>query len=73
MKGKITAMSMEAKASAAIIGALPIVVMGLVYLTSPDYIMLLFTEPLGNIILAASAIWMMIGIFVMRRMVNFDF
>ena len=51
MKGKIKAMSMEAKASAAIIGALPIVVMVLVYLTSPDYIMLLFTDPLGNVIL----------------------
>ena len=45
MKGKIKAMSMEAKASAAIIGALPVVVMILVYITSPDYITLLFTEP----------------------------
>lgn len=73
MQGKIKAMSMEAKASAAIIGALPIIVMGLVYLSSPDYIALLFTDPLGNMILAASAIWMGIGIYVMRKMVNFDF
>src|SRR5690606_4949699 len=50
MKGKIKAMSMEAKASAAIIGALPPVVMVLVYLTSPDYISLLFTDPFGNLI-----------------------
>jgi tight adherence protein B len=73
MKGKIQAMSMEAKASAIIIGALPIVVMGLVYLTSPKYISLLFTETLGNIILAGAAIWMMTGILVMRKMINFDF
>ena len=73
MQGKIKAMSMEAKSSAAIIGSLPVVVMFLVYLTSPDYIMLLFTEPLGNVILAASAIWMGIGIFVMKKMMNFDF
>ena len=73
MFGKIKAMSMEAKASAAIIGALPIIVMGLVYLTSPKYISLLFTDPMGNLILGASAIWMMTGIFVMRRMINFDF
>lgn len=73
MKGKISAMSMEAKASAVIIGALPIVVMGLVYLSSPDYIKLLFTDPIGNVILGASATWMAIGIFVMRRMINFDF
>ncbi len=73
MQGKIKAMSAEAKASAIIIGALPIVVMGLVYLTSPAYIRLLFTDPLGNMILAACAIWMAIGIWVMRRMVNFDY
>jgi len=73
MFGKIKAMAMEAKASAYIIGALPIVVMGLVYITSPNYITLLFTDPLGNVILAASACWMFMGIMVMRRMINFDF
>ena len=73
MKGKIQAMSMEAKASGGIIGALPIIVMGLVYLTSPGYIALLFTDPVGNMILAASACWMTMGIFVMKKMINFDF
>ena len=73
MKAKIQAMSMEAKASGAIIGALPIVVMLLVYLTSPDYISLLWTESLGNLMLAASAFWMSCGIFVMKKMINFDF
>jgi tight adherence protein B len=73
MSGKIKAMSMEAKASAAIIGALPLIVMGLVYLTSPKYISLLFTDPMGNLILGASAIWAALGILVMRRMINFDF
>ncbi len=73
MKGKISAMSMEAKASAAIIGALPPIVMVLVYITSPNYIRLLFTEQLGNVILGASAVWMTIGILVMRKMINFDF
>jgi tight adherence protein B len=72
MFGKIKAMSMEAKASAWIIGALPVIVMGLVYMSSPKYIMLLFIDPTGHLILAASAIWMAIGIFVMRRMINFD-
>ena len=73
MKGKIGAMAMEAKASAAIIGALPPVVMILVFLTSPGYIMLLFTESLGHVILGASLCWMTIGVFVMRKMINFDF
>jgi tight adherence protein B len=73
MKAKIKAMSMEAKASATIIGALPIVVMSLVYFTSPSYIELLWTEPLGRMMLAGSATWMTIGILVMRKMINFDF
>ncbi len=73
MKAKIQAMSMEAKASASIIGALPIMVMGLVWLTSPSYIALLWTEPLGRVMLACCAAWMLAGIFVMRKMINFDF
>ncbi len=47
MKAKIQAMSQEAKASAAIIGALPIAVMTLVYITSPKYMSLLFTDADG--------------------------
>ncbi len=73
MTGKIQAMSQEAKASAAIIGALPLVVMTLVYMTSPDYIELLWTERMGQIMLAGSAVWMTIGVLVMRKMINFDF
>jgi len=73
MKAKIQAMSMEAKASAGIIGALPIAVMTLVWITSPQYISLLWTEPLGRMMLASCVVWMSIGIFVMRKMINFDF
>ncbi|MBI3705569.1 MAG: type II secretion system F family protein [Rhizobiales bacterium] len=73
MKAKIQAMSMEAKASASIIGALPIAVMTLVWITSPNYINVLFTEPLGNLMLAASACWMAMGVLVMKKMINFDF
>jgi tight adherence protein B len=73
MKAKIQAMSMEAKASASIIGALPIVVMGLVWLTSPAYIALLWTEPLGRFMVACCGCWMFIGVMVMRKMINFDF
>ena len=73
MKQKIQAMSMEAKASASIIGALPPSVMGLVYLTAPDYIELLWTHPTGRLLLASCAVWMLIGVLVMRKMINFDF
>jgi tight adherence protein B len=73
MAEKIQAMSMEAKASAGIIGSLPPIVMLLVYLTTPDYISLLWTHPTGQLMLVGCAIWMSIGILVMKKMINFDF
>ena len=73
MAEKIQAMSMEAKASAGIIGSLPPIVMLLVYLTTPSYISLLWTHPTGQLMLVGCAIWMTIGILVMKKMINFDF
>jgi tight adherence protein B len=73
MAEKIQAMSMEAKASAGIIGSLPPIVMLLVYLSTPQYISLLWTHPTGQLMLVACVVWMSIGILVMKRMINFDF
>jgi tight adherence protein B len=73
MAEKIQAMSMEAKASAGIIGSLPPIVMLLVYLSTPQYISLLWTHPTGQLMLVGCAIWMTIGILVMKKMINFDF
>ena len=73
MAEKIQAMSMEAKASAAIIGSLPPIVMLLVYLSTPSYIELLWIHSTGQVMLVGCAIWMSIGVFVMKRMINFDF
>ncbi len=73
MKAKIQAMSMEAKASASIIAALPPSVAALVYLSSPQYIELLWTHPTGRMMLAGCAVWMFTGVMVMRKMINFDF
>ncbi|KQO59867.1 MULTISPECIES: type II secretion system F family protein [unclassified Methylobacterium] len=72
MEGKIQAMSMEAKASGGIIAALPFVVAVLTYLSSPDYVALLWTTNTGKMALVASAIWMSIGIFVMKKMISFE-
>ena len=72
MRAKVSALSMEAKASAAIIGALPFIVAFLVYLTSPNYIMPLFTTSTGHMVLGVSLLWMSVGIFVMKKMMNFD-
>src|SRR3954471_1331901 len=73
MSEKLQAMSMEAKASAAIIGSLPPIVMILVYITTPGYISLLWTHPTGQFMLVCCLAWMSIGIMVMKKMINFDF
>jgi tight adherence protein B len=73
MRAKIKAMSMEAKASAAIIGSMPPAIMAIVYITNPGYIELLWTTPPGRLMLAGSAIWMTAGCLVMKKMINFDF
>ena len=73
MKEKVKALSAEAKASAMIIGALPLIVMGMVYFTRPAYIGILFEHPMGHLVLLGCAVMMSLGIFIMHKMVNFKF
>lgn len=73
LHGKVQAFSAEAKASAAIIGSLPPMVMLALTIMSPNYVMLLWTEQLGKMMLLVSAFWMLCGILIMRKMINFDY
>jgi len=73
MAEKIQAMSMEAKASAGIIGSLPPIVMLLVWISTPEYISLLWTHNIGQVMLLGCGVWMTIGVLVMKKMINFDF
>lgn len=73
LRGKVQAFSAEAKSSAAIIGSLPFVVMLLVYITTPGYIAILWEEKLGNFMLIGCGVWMLIGILIMRKMINFEY
>ena len=70
---KIKALSAEAKMSAIIIGALPLVVMGLVGIMSPDYMADLFGTERGQQNLMIGAVMMALGIFVMKKMINFKY
>lgn len=73
MRAKIRSMSSEAKASGAIIASMPVLVAGAMFLTSRDYIEVLFTTTTGQLVLAVSGLWMLTGVFVMKKMINFDF
>jgi tight adherence protein B len=72
MKAKIRSVSQEAKSSAAIIGSLPFLVVGGLSFVNPDYLTPLWTTPIGNMLLVFSAVWMLTGVLVMRRMINFE-
>ncbi|MCP5084268.1 MAG: type II secretion system F family protein [Alphaproteobacteria bacterium] len=72
MKAKIVSVSQEAKSSAAIIGALPFCIMLALYVLRPEYISILFTDPMGQMMLTGCAVWMALGILVMKKMINFN-
>jgi tight adherence protein B len=71
MRDKVTAVSSEAKSSAMIIGCLPFFVMGMISLINPDYMALLFTTRTGNFLIGGGMTWMLTGIGVMWKMINF--
>jgi tight adherence protein B len=71
LKRKVQALSSEAKASAGIIGALPVLVGLGLYFINPEYIELLFTDSTGKFLLGCAVAWMGVGVLVMRQMINF--
>ena len=72
MKLKIKAMSSESKASAYIIGALPFIVFVLIYQINYAYMSQFFTDPRLIATGLGGMVWMGIGAFVMRQMINFE-
>jgi tight adherence protein B len=71
LRRKVKAVSSEAKSSAMIIGALPIIVTLGLYFVNRDYISVLFDTRPGHFVLAGAVGWMCVGILVMRQMINF--
>jgi len=71
LKRKVQALSSEAKVSAMIIGALPILVTLALWAVNPDYIGLLFEHPTGKMLLFGAIVWMSFGVISMKIMINF--
>ena len=72
MKLKIKAMSSESKASAYIVGSLPFIVFGLIYMISENYMQNFFVEPRLIVAGLGGLVWMSIGGFIMAKMVSFE-
>ncbi len=73
LREKIKALAAEAKASAYVIGALPIIVMILITIASPSYMEELYTTSTGQRNLMIGAGMMVVGTLVMKKMINFKF
>ncbi len=71
LKRKVKALSSEAVASASIIAALPVLVATALYFINYEYISVLFTDSFGNLLLTGAIVWMGIGVFIMKIMINF--
>ena len=72
MRAKARAMASEARASTAILGSLPIVVIGVLSFTSPTYIAPLFTDIRGLLLLGLGVTMLITGITIMVRMARFE-
>jgi len=72
MRGKIKAMSSEARASAIIIGSLPFIVFGVLFATTPSYVLQLFDDSRGVVMVILAATSMFTGIAIMAKMVKFE-
>ncbi len=72
MKLKIKAMSSESKASAYIVGSLPFIVFGLIYMINGEYMQTFFIDERLMVAGIGGMIWMAIGAFIMAKMVSFE-
>jgi tight adherence protein B len=72
MRLKVKALSSEARASAMIIGSLPFLMTGVLSVADAGYLSILFTDHLGNMLLAGGCASMSFGTLVMWKMVRFE-
>lgn len=72
MRLKIRAISGEARMSALILGIMPFLVAGLIFITTPGYLLPLFTDPNGIALLVVGGVMLCVGAFIMARLIRFE-
>jgi tight adherence protein B len=72
MRQKARAMASEARTTAGILGLLPVLVTGVLMMTSPQYIMLMFMDPRGVILIGIAIGMLITGITIMVKLARFD-
>jgi tight adherence protein B len=72
MQSKVRAMASETRATTAILGGLPMVVCGALAYTSPDYLVPLYSDVRGLIMLGVGGVMLVLGITIMMKMARFE-
>lgn len=72
LKGEIRTMSAQNKMSAIIIGVLPIAIGVLLSMMNPEYIMPLFTEPLGQVMVIGAGFMMIMGVILLKKITTLE-
>lgn len=72
IKGEIKTLTAQGRISGLVIGLLPIAVVALIFLINPDYIEPLFTEPVGQAIVAGGIVSEIIGVMLIKKIVSIE-
>jgi tight adherence protein B len=68
--GQVQALTGEGRLSGVVLMALPVLLFLAVYYLNPEYVMLLFTDPMGKKMLAIAVFLQIVGALVIRKIVN---
>jgi len=71
MRRKVKALAAEARASALILSALPIGMFAIVQIVAPDFYGSVWQYEITKVVLGGAICWMLVGNFMMYKLVNF--
>jgi len=70
IRGEIRSLTAQGRISGLIISILPFVIASLIFMVNPEYIMPLFVEPLGRLMLGLGLGGQVVAVFLVRKITN---
>lgn len=72
LEGRVKSLTAQGRATARWLGAMPVVILGIMYLIDAQGVIMLFTEPLGNVVLGAIILLTVLGFLGVKKVVSID-
>ncbi|MDQ2842743.1 MAG: type II secretion system F family protein [Acidobacteriota bacterium] len=70
--GEVRTLTAEGRLTGWILSALPVVLLGLIMLVTPSYATILLKDPVGHMLLAGGALMVLVGAYIIRRIVDVE-